>query len=316
MSQVVILGEALIDIFAQPGVPLRDAEQLFPAPGGAPANVAVALARLGVEVSFIGRVGKDDYGQYLIDILKNAGVTTTHFVADQRAPTMIAIVAVPGPDEQHFILHTGASDLLSSDDLPEEVITGGQIFVFGSVTLATRSGEAALQAAKWARSAGRQVFFDVNLRPLVWPELNAARTQIALALQHTTIVKMNEFELEFVSGTPDLESGTSILLQNDIQLCLVTLGERGAYFNNGNATGLVGGFPVQVKDTTGSGDAFVAGLTYQICQQSCQPAQLTAHELREMVTFANACGALAATQVGGMTASPDRESIAQLLQQL
>ena len=98
--------------------------------------MAVALARLGADVGFIGKVGADDYGAFLIDLLIQEGVDTTHFVADPRAPTMMAVVAAPSPTEQHFVLYSGASVLLAPDDIPQSTIAAATAFIYSSVTLA------------------------------------------------------------------------------------------------------------------------------------------------------------------------------------
>ena len=314
MPQIVILGEALIDVFADKGLSLRAAKTLHPSPGGAPANVAVSLARLGADVGFIGKVGVDDYGSFLIDLLAGEGVDTTHFVADSRGPTMLALVAVPSPTEQQFILYSGASTPLVPEELSQTYITSASVFGYGSVTLAGESRTAALQAAQWAKDAGKQVVFDVNLRLLLWPNLDIARERIEEALDTATIVKLNETELNFLTGTADPAQGSQQLLERSIQLCCVSLGADGAYFNNGTAQGLVPAFAVEVHDTTGSGDAFVAGLSFKLNNFDKPVAELDEATLRQMITFANACGALAATQVGAMSASPTLEAVEQMLQ--
>ena len=304
MSKIVVLGEALIDLFADSGVALRAPKALHPSPGGAPANVAVALARLGVDVGFIGKVGVDDYGHYLIDLLAGEGVDTTHFAADPNGPTMLAIVATPSPTEQHFILYNGASALLSASELSKGYVTSAAIFIYGSVTLATKSRAAAMQAVQWAREAGKEVIFDVNLRPLVWSDLAMARRQIDEAIATATIVKLNETELALVTGENDPYVGSQQLVERGVKLCCVSLGANGAYFNNGKVCGHVPAKAVDVQDTTGSGDAFVAGLAQQLTQLEKPIHALTEIELRQIVSFANACGAQAATQVGAMSGLP------------
>jgi len=313
MPQIVVLGEALIDIFADKGVPLHAAKTLHPAPGGAPANLAVALARLGANVGFIGKVGVDDYGSFLIDLLTGEGVETTYFVADPHGPTMLAVVAAPSPTEQQFIIYEGASARLTPADLSESYITSASIFAYGSVTLASASRHAARQAVQWARDAGNHVVFDVNLRPLLWPNLELARQQITKAVNSATIVKLNEAELEFLTGSGDPAQGSQQLVEAGLQLCCVSLGADGAYFNNGAAQGHVPGFSIAVQDTTGSGDAFVAGLTFQLSGFSKPVTELDEATLRHGITFANACGALAATQLGAMSALPALDAVEQLL---
>ena len=313
MPRIISLGEALIDVFAEPGVPLREAKALRPRPGGAPANVAVALARLGADVGFIGKVGADDFGAYLIDLLAAEGIDVTHFVAEQGTPTMLAIVAAPRPDEQSFILYHGADTMLRPEELPRGPIESAAVFAYGSVTLTSESRAAALQAAQWAREAGNHVIFDVNLRPLLWPDLETARCQTLQGVASATVLKLNEVELEFLTGTADPAQGSSELVRRGIQLCCVSLGAEGAYFNNGSASGHVAAFEVEVQDTTGSGDAFVAGLAYGLSGPSVAVRDLQESELREMIAFANACGALAATRVGAMSALPTLEAVEQLL---
>jgi len=314
MPRIISLGEALIDVFADPGVPLREAKTLHPRPGGAPANVAVALARLGAEVGFIGKVGADEFGAFLIDLLAEEGVDVTHFVANRGTPTMLAIVATPSPDEQHFILYHGADTLLRPEELPRTTIESAAVFVYGSVTLTAESRPAALQAARWAREAGNHVVFDVNLRPLLWPDLETAHRRIREGVATATVVKLNEVELEFLTGTADLSEGSRQLLEQGVQLCCVSMGADGAYFNTGTVSGHVPAFAVEVLDTTGSGDAFVAGLAFGLSNLDEPVESLDEAALRCTVAFANACGALAATRVGAMSALPTREQVERLLQ--
>ncbi len=313
MPQIVVLGEALFDLFAEKGKSLRAVQSLYPAPGGAPANVAVAAARLGAKVGFIGKVGLDDFGSALIDLLAGEGVDTAHFVADRQAPTMLALVAAPNPEEQHFIVYMGASGLLAVDEMPREYIVSASVFVFGSATLASSSREATIQAARWAREAGKHVIFDVNLRPTLWLELEVARQHIEESIVATTVVKLNERELKFLTGLSDPAQGSQQIIDRGVQLCCVSLGADGAYFNNGSVHGHVPAFKVQVVDTTGSGDAFVAGLAYQLSHLNNPLSDLDEETLRKMVAFANGCGALASTGLGAMSALPSYEVVQNLI---
>jgi len=313
MPRIVVLGEALIDLFAEKGEALHNTKTLHPAPGGAPANVAVALARLGTDVGFIGKVGEDDFGRYLIDLLASEGVDTKHFVTDPRAPTMLAIVARPSSTEQQFILYIGASALLSAAELSQEYVAAAEIFIYSSVTLASDSRAAVLQAVQWARDAGKNVIFDVNLRPLVWPDLTVARRHIMAAIASATVVKLNETELEFVTGLKDPALGSQQLIDRGVLLCCVSLGADGAYYNNGRAQGYVPAVAVDVQDSTGSGDAFVAGLGRQISHWGKPVTLLDEAALHKIVSFANACGALAATQIGAMSALPRLAAVEELI---
>ena len=313
MPTIVVLGEALFDLFADTGIRLQDAENLRRMPGGAPANVAVALARLGADVGFIGKVGTDGFGSFLIDLLTREGVDTSWFSADPSAPTMLALVAAPSPTTQDFVLYNGANALLSPEGLPYEYISGARVFVYGSVTMASESRAAAMTAARWARDAGQHVVFDVNLRPALWPDLDEARLCIQESVALANIIKLNETELEFLTDIQDPDKGSERLLEYDVDLCCVSLGAKGAYLNNGTIKGHVPAYSVKVCDTTGSGDAFVAGLALQL-QNLDQPlTDIEESVLCRMLTFANACGGLAATQLGAMSAAPTLGAVEELL---
>ena len=313
MPDAISFGEAVIDLFAGEGVALCELKPLRPAAGGAPANVAVGLARLGVNVGFVGKVGDDGYGRFFIDLLRAEGVDTSHLIADPRGPTMLAIVEAPSPTEQSFVLYHGANALLRPEDLDRSYLESASVFVFGSVTLTTTSRAAVLEAARWVRAAGQTIIFDVNLRPSLWPDLESARRSISAAAELASVVKMNESELEFLTGMRDPEAGSRSLLGRGVQLCCVSLGGDGSFYHNGAASGHVPAFAVKVLDTTGSGDAFVAGLACQLRELGRSPGQLGGDDLRQVLRFANACGALTATRAGAMGALPSRQMVEALL---
>lgn len=314
MPRIISFGEALIDAFAEPGIPLRDMPALHTAPGGAPANVAVALARLGADVGFVGKVGDDEFGRMLIDLMDGEGVNVSHFTADPTAPTMMAIVATPSRTEQDFVIYSGAGARLSPDDLSHDYITDTDLFIYGSVTLAGDAGDTLRQVLQWIHNAAGQTIFDVNLRPALWPDLDQARQCIDACIETATVLKVNEVELEFLTGQTDPDRGIRKLLDRGVRLCCVSLGAEGAYFKAGHISGRVPAFPVEIENTTGSGDAFVAGLAYQLSLQQASIDDMDGAVMTEIVRFANACGALAATQVGAMSGLPSLEAVEKFLQ--
>ena len=314
MPDAISLGEALIDLFATPvGIPLRQATNFMAAPGGAPATVAVALARLGIPAGFVGLVGSDPWGGMLLDLLAAEGVDTTHFRQLAGVPTTLAVVAAIGPNERDFILYRGADTRLRPHDLDRAYIASAKVFLYGSVTLSEAARDAALQAATYARQAGVLVAFDANLRPFLWPGLDAAREGIMLGVRTADLLKVNETELELLSGTHDLSAGTRRLLDLGPRLCVVTLGEAGAYFNNGRAEGHVPGFTVDAVDATGCGDAFLSGIVTGLLETAAAPDALDGDGLRRMMRFAAAVGALTATRAGAMAALPMREMVDRFL---
>ena len=314
MPEVVSFGEALIDLFGRPvGAALKDARSFIPAPGGAPANVAVALARLGVDVGFIGAVGNDPFGERLFDLMEAEGVDVTHLQKLSEAPTMIALVASASPLEQDFKIYRGADTRLEVEKLDRAYIASTKAFIYGSVTLSGDSREAALQAVRWANEEHVLVVYDANLRPALWRDLGAAREGILQGMRGVNVCKLNETEMELLAGTGDLAAGSRWVLQQGPKLCLITLGSEGTYFNNGRAQGQVAAFEVDAVDTTGCGDAFCAGLIVGLLESADEAETLGQPELHDIVCFANAVSAISATQTGAMAALPRRAEVDRFL---
>jgi len=314
MPRIISFGEALIDAFAEPGIPLRDMPTLHTAPGGAPANVAVALARLGADVGFVGKVGDDEFGRMLIDLMDGEGIDVSHFTADPAAPTMMSVVATPTPTEQDFVIYSGAGARLSTDNLSHDYFAEADLFIYGSVTLAGDAGDTLRQVLQWIHNSAGQTIFDVNLRPALWPDMDQARRCIDTCIDAATILKVNEVELEFLTGQTDPDTGSRQLLERGVRLCCVSLGAEGAYFNTGHTSGRVPVFPVEIANTTGSGDAFVAGLAHQLSLRQVPIDDMDGAMMTEIVRFANACGALAATRVGAMSGLPSLDAVEKFLQ--
>lgn len=310
VPQVVCLGEALIDLFGSPsGVPLKQAACFIPAPGGAPANVAVGLARLGASSGMVGRVGDDPFGHSLIELLQSEGVDTLHLRATGVTHTTLAFVAAASPTEQGFFICRGADATLRPEDLDRSYLASARVLVYGSVTLSAGSRSAARQAVDWAVQDRVLVVYDANLRPVLWPDLDAARQGILEGVGGASVCKLNERELELLTGSSDPEQGSRRILGLGPSLCVVTLGKDGSYFNNGRVQGHVPAFEVEVVDSTGCGDAFLAGLVLGLLESAAPPDCLDEAALQRMLILGNASGALTATQRGAMTALPTRKAV-------
>lgn len=303
MARLAVVGELLVDLFAEPGKAATATGVFRGRPGGAPANLAAAAAKLGFDVSFIGKVGDDELGHSLRATLAGYGVNVSGLATDRRLPTMLAVVAAATPDQPQFVLYHGANRLLCEADIDAAAVTHADVLAFGSITLAVESRAAAIKAAGLAKRAGRCVVFDVNLRPTIWSDLDVARTAISEAVAVSDVVKLNESELAFLEGKVGHADGVQRILKRGPQLCCLTLGEHGAYFANSHAADYVPAFPVRTRDTTGCGDAFVAGLSLKLAALSTPIRQASAQELAAMVRFANACGGVMATELGGMEAN-------------
>lgn len=314
MPDVISLGEALFDLFAGPeGTTLGTARVFTPEPGGAPANVAIGLARLGIDTGFVGIVGADSFGSRLIELLRDEGVDVTHCLPIEGGQTTIALVASQNSVDQDFVLFRGADTLLRPQHLDRGYLTGARVFTYGSVSLSGGACAAALQAARWAREEGMLVAFDANYRPVVWPGEVAACVSIVEALRYADIAKLNAVELKILAGTDDLRAGCRRILDLGVKLCLVTMGADGAWFDDGRSSGIVPGVAVEVVDTTGCGDAFLAAFLASLLAEPRTLNELDRGALLRLVEEANAAGALNATRHGAIPGLPTRAAIDTLL---
>ena len=319
MPEAVCLGELLVDMVSdRADASLQEAPRFIKAPGGAPANVAVGLARLGVASAFVGQVGNDPFGSWLRDTIAREHVDVTQLLSSDVARTTIAFVATrrDGRKDICFYRNPGADELLRPDDLSADLFEGVRVFHCGSVALSkSPCREAQLEAARRAVEQGILVSFDPNWRPSLWDDTKLAHDLIWQMIPLSDVVKVADEEWEFITGTADLAAGAAKIRAAGPRLVIVTLGAVGAYFNCAGASGEVPGFSVDAVDTLGAGDAFVAGLLSQILRRDSLDTVLNETALREIVRFANACGALATQQAGAIPALPTPEQVNDLLQE-
>jgi sugar/nucleoside kinase (ribokinase family) len=331
---VVAIGEVLVDFTpVDQGMP---ADQPFRVPllaanpGGAPANVCAALAKLGIRAAFIGKVGDDPFGHQLVSTLETVGVDTSGMVFTSAVQTTLAFVHLGEGGERsfHFYRNPGADTTLSLEEVDLERIRQARVFHFGSVSLTHNPSRlTTLSAARHAAEAGCLVSFDPNLRPFLWPDLDQAREQIETGLELATLVKLSEEELAFIDG--DLTRPEERGLRHDlttvarrmaeryqIRALFVTLGAQGCYAHVSGPHGFVGhvpGFPVPAVDTTGAGDAFMAGVLSQLARFDYQLSAVREEQWLDIVRFANAMGGLTTTKRGAIPALPNRAEVERLL---
>jgi fructokinase len=316
MSCVVCLGEALIDFVADvSGVTLEECPGFRKAAGGAPANVAAGLGRLGAAARFVGKVGKDAFGRFLRDTLAAEGVDTRPLRFETAARTGLAFVSLTAEGERDFMFYRNPSAdmLLRPDEIAADLFTDARVFHFGSITLiAEPTRSATLRAVELARAAGCILSFDPNLRPPLWDSLAHARAEILATIPRVDIVKVNEEELEFLFPGADPVRGGAELRALGPALALVTLGAAGCCYSTADAAATVPGFSVPVVDTTGAGDGFVVGFLAEL-PSDIPPGRLPPAEMQRILRFANAVGALTCTRRGAIPSLPTRAEVEALL---
>ena len=313
---VTALGELLID-FTENGHS-DQGNILFEAnPGGAPCNVLAMLTKLGKKTSFIGKVGKDQFGSRLKDTLEEVGIDTQSLRMDEKIHTTLAFVHTfeDGDRDFSFYRNPGADMMLTKDEVPMDVIAGSRIFHFGTLS-STHPGvrEATRCALDKARAEGIMISFDPNLREPLWESLEDARREIAYGLGFCNILKISDNEMEFMTGTTDYTKGVQILRETyQIPLILVTLGKEGsrAYYKDW----MVEAAPFiqeNTIETTGAGDTFCASILDYVLEHGLE--DLSQDQLKEMLTFANAAASLITTRKGALRVMPSKEEVLGFIQ--
>ncbi|MGG1397652.1 aminoimidazole riboside kinase [Bacillus salipaludis] len=310
MNGVLCLGEALIDF-----IPL-DSENLTyqKAPGGAPANVAVGVAKLGGSATFLGKVGNDVLGHFLYDTLQGYRVNTQSMTFIDEARTGVTFVTLEPSGERHFsfYINPSADRFLQKEDISSSLFNNHKIFHFGSISLISDPAKSAtIHALEMAKERGLVISYDPNLRLDLWDSEDLAKKTILETLPCADILKVSDEELSFLTGCTDLEEGVAQLPNN--LLTLVTLGGEGCMYRFKGQMGRVSGLKCSVVDTTGAGDAFVSGILYSINETEKALDELSESEIVEMVQFANISGGLATTKKGAMSGLPTLQEIQTLL---
>ena len=316
MADAICLGELLIDFVPTvTGTSLIEAPAFKKAPGGAPANVAVGLARLGTPSAFMGKVGDDPFGLFLASTLTEAGVDVGPLRFSSDARTALAFVSLRADGEREFMFyrHPSADMLFTPEEVDAEAIRRAKLLHYGTISLIGEpSRSATLHAIDLAREAGCLISCDPNLRLALWPDRTAARDGLLLGIAKAQVVKLSDEELRFLTGSDDPAAAREQLWHDGLDLMVVTLGSAGCVYFTPDADGVVVGFVVEAIDATGAGDGFVAGLLHGLLANR----GVTEDEarLRELCRFANAVGALTTLERGAIPALPPLERVRAFLE--
>jgi fructokinase len=320
MAKVYTIGEALIDFIPmEKGVRLQDVSGFIKAAGGAPANVACAVARLGGDSAFIGKLGADAFGDYLVETMQGAGVDTRRILRTREANTALAFVSLKedGNRDFSFYRNPSADMLLSEDEIGEEWFGAGDILHYCSVDLIEAPVKYAhRKAISLVKAAGGIVSFDPNVRLPLWSDPEDCRRTILEFIPHSHILKISDEELAFITGLEEEAEAVASLFVGDVQHIVYTRGAKGAtWFTRQGEAVHQPGHLVQAIDTTGAGDAFIGALLAQIAQEPFFGAGLPLGRAKELLAFANAAAAITTTRTGAIPALPSREEVAGFLQE-
>ncbi|HFI6525412.1 TPA: aminoimidazole riboside kinase [Escherichia coli] len=301
-AKVWVLGDAVVDL-----LPESDG-RLLPCPGGAPANVAVGIARLGGTSGFIGRVGDDPFGALMQRTLLTEGVDITYLKQDEWHRTSTVLVDLNDQRERSFtfMVRPSADLFLETTDLP--CWRHGEWLHLCSIALSAEpSRTSAFTAMTAIRHAGGFVSFDPNIREDLWQDEHLLRLCLRQALQLADVVKLSEEEWRLISGKTQNDRDICALAKEyEIAMLLVTKGAEGVVVCYRGQVHHFAGMSVNCVDSTGAGDAFVAGLLTGLSSTGLSTDE---REMRRIIDLAQRCGALAVTAKGAMTALPCRQEL-------
>ncbi len=301
-AKVWVLGDAVVDL-----LPESDG-RLLPCPGGAPANVAVGIARLGGTSGFIGRVGDDPFGALMQRTLLTEGVDITYLKQDEwhRTSTVLVDLNDQGERSFTFMVRPSADLFLETTDLP--CWRHGEWLHLCSIALSAEpSRTSAFTAMTAIRHAGGFVSFDPNIREDLWQDEHLLRLCLRQALQLADVVKLSEEEWRLISGKTQNDRDICALAKDyEIAMLLVTKGAEGVVVCYRGQVHHFAGMSVNCVDSTGAGDAFVAGLLTGLSSSGLSTDE---REMRRIIDLAQRCGALAVTAKGAMTALPCRQEL-------
>lgn len=308
---VVALGELLIDFTENgksgQGNPLFEAN-----PGGAPCNVLAMLSKLGHKTVFIGKVGKDFFGEQLKEAIMEVGINGSFLLMDKQVHTTLALVhTYPGGDRDFsFYRNPGADMMLTEEEIPAELIRDSKIFHFGTLSMTHNEvRKATKKAIRVAEESGAIISFDPNLRPPLWNSLEEAKEQVLYGLAHCQILKISDNEIQWLTGEENYSAGVEwINGRYHIPLVLVSMGKEGsrAYYQ-GNMVEAKPFLREDTIETTGAGDTFCGCVLHYVAEHGLK--HLSTEDLREMLLFANCAASLVTTKKGALRVMPSREEI-------
>lgn len=305
--KILCIGEALIDmICSDKGRPLSAGEHFLKKPGGAPTNVAAAIAALGGEVSISAKVGADPFGDFLVQEMNSFAVDTSYLLQDKNRFTTFAFVSLMENGERDFYFNRGADAALTREEVDTIDLTGYSIVHFGSATgfLPGPLQEAYLSLHQRALEHGCFISFDPNYRALLFGNDPTLFTQQSLHfLKHCHFFKVSEEEAFLLSGTSTIKDAANYFLHHTTSVFAITLGKEGTLLGKSGETCIVPSITVEPVDTTGAGDAFVGAVLYQLGNHAPTAIdQLSVKDWQQIIANGNKAGARTCEYMGAMEA--------------
>jgi fructokinase len=312
MTEIVALGEVLID-FTFVGKESENGVALFAQnPGGAPANFLTAAGHLGRSTAIIGKVGADMHGRYLKEVLNQEKIDTSNLIEDESVFTTLAFVSLSESGERTFSFgrKPGADTMLRKEELNQELLCNCKVFHLGSLSLTDEPARSAsYEAVDIAKKAGAWISYDPNYRAPLWKNREQAVEQMRGMIPYVDMMKISDEECELLTGSADPKEAASRLLQQGVKLVAVTLGAEGVLLVTKDVQVHVPSKQVPVVDTTGAGDTFWGTFVGAWLEKQVELEQVSEEILRELGTLANLAAGICVQKKGGIPSIPSREEL-------
>ncbi|HAX73138.1 MAG TPA: carbohydrate kinase [Firmicutes bacterium] len=319
MNKLIAIGELLIDFVSEQNGSIENVNQFNKLPGGAPANVACCVSKLGGRSAMITKLGEDPFGNFLEGVLRDNGVDTTQIYRTKKANTGLAFVSLEENGERDFTFYRNPSaDLfLEPTEICKDFIVPGDILHFGSVDLVDYPIKQAHEVAiQYCHELGALVSFDPNVRLPLWENHDLYRERINEFIPKSHLLKISEDELEFITGEKNEEKAIKCLFKGYVKLVFLTKGKDGVVLYSKNGSIEVECQPVKVIDTTGAGDSFIGAILYQLLKRKCTVEMLDSplEEFEEILNFANQVATIVVTRKGAISALPSLNEVISKLE--
>ena len=315
MIDVTALGEILID-FTPCGKSEAGQRVFEQNPGGAPANVLACLNKCGKKTAFIGKVGNDMHGQFLVDVLNDSGICIEGVVVDDNVFTTLAFVALSDSGERSFSFarKPGADTCLTRDELKEEIIRDSKVFHIGSLSLTAEPAKGTtFKALEIARESGCIISYDPNYRAPLWDSKEAAIEGMRSVVSYADVMKISDEETALLTDIAEPEGAAKKLVDMGVAVVAVTLGADGALVCTKEGSVIVPGYKANIVDTTGAGDSFWGGFLKCLLESGKKPLELTLDEVTNFVKYGNAVASLCVEKRGAIPAMPSVDEINERL---
>lgn len=309
MKICAAIGEALIDFIpAQKGCALKDVTSFERVCGGAPCNVAAAVAKLGGRSRMITQLGKDAFGDYIEEVLNGIGADTSSILRTDKANTSLAFVSLKADGDRDFSFYRkpGADMLFEPSDFNDEWLSDAGILHFCSVALVESPMKRThIKAIETAEKNGAVISFDPNIRLPLWDNPEECRATVKEFCKYADILKISDEELEFVTGCSSIETAVRELFEKygKLKAVLFSKGKDGAEVITRNGIAKADAVSVKAADTTGAGDSIIGAFLYCLLKDGITPARLAElpqEKLNEYIGFANYYSSLSVTRKGAI----------------